>query len=77
LNNTLSKVTGYSGNADATALAPAKFVVFDKPTKNSRPVNRTSPPSIVANESLISTILRPSRLSIVLIISTYTHKFSL
>jgi hypothetical protein len=34
---TRSKVTGYSGNADATAFAPAIFVVLDKPTKNSRP----------------------------------------
>ncbi len=69
-DNTRSKVTGYSGNADATAFAPAIFVVFDKPTKNSRPVKRTSPPSIIANGSLISTILRPSRRRIVRIIST-------
>ncbi len=68
--DTRSKVTGYSGNADATAFAPAIFVVFVKPTKNSRPVKRTSPPSILANGSLISTIQRPSRLSIVRIIST-------
>lgn len=28
---------GYSGNAAATALAPASFVNCDNPTKNSRP----------------------------------------
>ncbi len=34
---TLIKDTGYSGKADATALAPKIFVLIDKPTKNSRP----------------------------------------
>ena len=37
---TRSNVTGYSGNVDATAFAPAKFVVLDRPTKNSRPEDR-------------------------------------
>lgn len=46
---------GYSGKAAATALAPASFVNFDRPTKNSRPVNNTSPPSRRAFLSAIST----------------------
>lgn len=31
---------GYSGNAAATARAPASFVKCDKPTKNSRPITK-------------------------------------
>lgn len=42
---TLIGTHGYSGNAAATALAPASFVHDDSPTKNSLPVNSTSPPS--------------------------------
>lgn len=33
---------GYSGNAAATARAPASFVKCDKPTKNSRPITKRS-----------------------------------
>lgn len=36
---TLTGVQGYSGNAAATALAPASFVHSDRPTKNSLPNN--------------------------------------
>ena len=39
---TRRRVTGYSVKADATAFAPAMFVVFDRPTKNSRPEEETS-----------------------------------
>ena len=52
--------TGISGNAFASAFAPKIFVRFDKPTKNSLPVNKTSDASIVATGSVISIILRPS-----------------
>lgn len=34
---TLIGTHGYSGNAAATALAPASFVHCDRPTKNSFP----------------------------------------
>lgn len=37
---TLIGTHGYSGNAAATALAPASFVKCDSPTKNSLPVTR-------------------------------------
>lgn len=47
-------VTGNSGNADARAIAPRSLVRLEIPTKNSRPVKRTSPPSILARESAIS-----------------------
>lgn len=80
---TLIGVQGNSGNAAATALAPASFVHLPIPTKNSLPkidffknlvqflitslyvesyipVNRTSPPSRVADLSAISIIGRSS-----------------
>jgi hypothetical protein len=37
-------VQGYSGHVVATATAPSVLVCADKPTKNSRPVNKTSDP---------------------------------
>jgi len=37
---TLMGTHGYSGNAAATALAPASFVKCDSPTKNSLPAMR-------------------------------------
>ena len=41
---TLIGVQGYSGQVEATAKAPSILVWSDKPTKNSRPVKRTSDP---------------------------------
>lgn len=68
---TLIGVTGNSGNADASAVAPRSLVRAEIPTKNSLPVNRTSPPSIMAFESAISkTDKLSSFLSMALIVST-------
>ena len=51
-------VTGYLENAFAKDPTPSLFVLEDKPTKISRPVNKTSPPSNNAG-STISTIFKP------------------
>lgn len=52
---TLIGQTGNSGKAAATARAPASLVNSERPTKNSLPVNSTSPPSSFAFGSEIST----------------------
>lgn len=39
---TLMGVQGYSGNAAATARAPASLVQSEIPTKNSLPANKTN-----------------------------------
>lgn len=57
---TLIGTHGNSGNAFATALAPASFVKSERPTKNSFPVNNTSPPSSFALGSAISTSAKSS-----------------
>lgn len=41
IERTLIGTQGYSGNAAATALAPASLVHCDKPTKNSLPASKT------------------------------------
>ena len=53
-------VTGYLGKAFAKDSTPSLFVLDVRPTNNSRPVNRTSPPSINAG-SVISMIFKPER----------------
>ena len=65
---------GYSGHVAATATAPSVLVQCEIPTKNSRPVKRTSEPerrafgevgsTIVWWSSLRSTDLRLSTLEI-------------
>ena len=57
---TLIGTHGNSGNAHATARAPASLVNSEIPTKNSLPVNSTSPPSSLAFGSAISTIAKSS-----------------
>ena len=57
---TLIGTHGNSGKALATALAPASFVKSEMPTKNSLPVNNTSPPSSFAFGSAISTNAKSS-----------------
>lgn len=69
---TLIGTHGNSGNALATALAPDSLVKSEIPTKNSLPVNRTSPPSSFAFGSAISTSAKSSSfLRIARVFSTY------
>lgn len=65
-------VTMNSGNESASACAPASFVRLEIPTKNSRPVKRTSPPSSVALTLVTSRVgKRRSRLRMQRTLSTY------
>lgn len=72
---TLIGTHGNSGNAFATARAPASFVNSEIPTKNSFPVKRTSPPSSRAFLSAISTNAKSnSFLRIARTFSTFNEK---
>jgi hypothetical protein len=54
---TLTGVQGYSGHVAATATAPSVLVHCEMPTKNSRPVKRTSEPERSAFGDVGSTIV--------------------